>query len=462
MNVTGITEPVVLLVDDKKRDLNGAVLIAMHLRRLGVESHLEPLEAFRAVLAAYRPGMVIFNHLTAGHLVAWSRRLADMGVLTAVLPNEGIAYDPHDMAFIAGRHHNGAHVDFNFCWNEPYRRALIEEGAGDRTRMEVVGVPRFDFYFEPWSRILPQLPARDINRPRVLFCTSFQTARFWKLPKADGDKFFAPWFGRIPRVENYWRSIEAHWKSRQRSLDYLDALLKADKFEVILRPHPREDPEFYTRWIAGLPAARRRHLRFDATSPISALILGCDLEISCETCTTAIESWVAGKPTIELVFEHDPMWYCEEHARANIECDDPPKLPGLVEQQLRDPAQSEKREIRRRHLEKWCATPDGGSSLRLAQIVTRAMREKKPADWSKLTANDYRRAAKLLAFRKLGLAYHYDPLLALKRRLFRKRYALKHYVYEKSIKPGDVREARVKLERIWSNGFASATKKSAA
>src|SRR5437016_4636539 len=221
-------ESVVLLVDDKKRDLNGAALIALHLSRLGVQCHLEPLEGFRAALAAYRPGMIVFNHLTAGHLVEWSQKLARMGVLTAVLPNEGIAYDPEDLRYLAGRHHRGAQIDYVFSWNEPHRQATLADWPNAKTRVEVVGVPRFDFYFEPWSRAL-HTSARASSRPRLLVCTNFVVARYWELPRENADRFFAPWIGRIPIYDNYWRSIEAHWKGRARLLDYLNALIAADK-----------------------------------------------------------------------------------------------------------------------------------------------------------------------------------------------------------------------------------------
>lgn len=443
-----VCEPVVLLVDSKTRDLDVAALISLHLRELGVVCHLEPLEAFRAVLAAYRPGMVIFNHLTASHLVAWSKRLAEIGVLTAVLPNEGIAYDQHDLNYLAGRHHRDAHIDFIFAWNEPYRQAAVAERGNRKTDVEVVGIPRFDFYFEPWSQNYERLPATEGSRPRILLCTNFVAAKFKELPRIEGDKLFAQWVGRIPLYDNYRDAIEAHWRARIRLLDYLQALLITDKFEVVLRPHPREDLRFYSDWIAVLPTEHREQLRFAPSTPISSLILDCDLEISCETCTTAMESWIAGKPTVELIFERNPLWYRQEQAQCNVECADPARLPSIVEHELNNPRQPARQELRRKHLEKWAATPDGRSSLKLAQTVARAIQEKKRADWSKLDASDYRRAVKLHTFRRLGLAYHYDPLLALKRSLFVQRYAVKDEAYRKSIKPRDVAVARRQLEGL--------------
>jgi surface carbohydrate biosynthesis protein len=436
---------VVILVDSKTRDLDVAALTAHHLSGLGIECHLEPLEAFRAVLAAYHPAMVIINHLTASHLAAWSNRLAEMGVLTAVLPNEGVIYDPDNLRFLAGRFHRDAHIDYFFCWNEAHRQALVDQGIHKNSKLKVIGGPRFDFYFEPWSKAVTNLSVNTGRRPKVLFCTNFTTAQYWELPRSEADRLFAPWADRIPLYKNYWPAIETHWRSRQQALVYLEALIAENKFDIILRPHPSEDHTFYGRWLGTLSVSDRAQVEFDSTSSISSLILGCDIEISCETCTTAMESWIAGKPTIELIFERHPLWYREIQAKANIECDDPAKLPALVSEQLDRPLRQKLIELRREHLRQWCDSPDGKSCFRMAQIIADAVRTKKPANWSKLTVNDYRRATKLRGTQRLGVAYHFDPLLFLKQRLLPKRYAVKEYTYRKSIKPQDVAAARKRI-----------------
>lgn len=443
-------ESVVILVDDRKRDLKGAALIAVHLKQRGIVCHLEPLEAFRAVLGAYRPGMIVFNHLTASQLVAWSKRLADMGVLTAVLLNEGIILDAEQMEFLAGRFHKGAHIDYYFCWNEPHQQALLKQGFGS-SRIEVIGIPRFDFYFKPWSDVMrnSEPTARLGGRPRILVCTNFPLAKFKELPRDAADKLFAGWAGRIPVFKEYWRSIEANWNARQEFFIYLDSLVAAGKYEVVLRPHPRENPTYYHEWIKK-NSDDGRHVRFEPTDDISKLILNCDLEISCETCTTATESWIAGKPTIELVFGHDPLMYREEHALANVICEGPAELVALVDRELKNLSQPEKAEVRKRFLAKWCNSPDGRSSEKVAEKITEALRKKSATDWSKLTLNDYRRALKLHAYKKLGQAYHFDVLMPLKRLFFGKQYAVKHAAYEKSIKPRDVIDARRRLENALS------------
>jgi hypothetical protein len=281
----------------------------------------------------------------------------------------------------------------------------------------------------------------------VLLCTNFALARFWELPKAQADKFFAAWKDRIPVYSNYWQSVEASFKGSRRVLEFAGALAASDRFDLVLRPHPREAVERYAQWHARLPARQRERVRVDVSSNITSLILDCDLEVSCETCTTALESWIAGKPTIELELYKDPLLYHPQHAAANNACGDPRELPALVERILAEGEPATVLAARQRHLAKWCHSPDGRSSERLARAIADAVHQAKPADWSQLNASDRRRATKLRLLRNLGVAYHFDPLMPLKMRVNRGRYAIKDYSYRKSIKPRDVAEARRQLKK---------------
>ncbi len=439
---SSIGEPVVILVDNKIRDLNVAALIAHHLETMNVRCHLEPLEAFRAAVGAYRPGMIIFNHLNASHLASWSRRLAELGVLVGVLPNEGFVYDDESRPFMAGRYHQ-AHVDHFLCWNRMHRDALVAESKEKARNVHVVGVPRFDFYFEPWSRLQPPAPPKS-KLPRVLVCTNFILTWFIE-EDANRKTSYGGSNATAATLRDYGGTVEAHQRGRARLLDYLDALVDDGRYEVVLRPHPNEEHSFYQRWIDGLSPARRARLLYEPRGSITSLILSCDLEISCESCTTAIESWVARKPTIALLFEKHPMLYRRQFGSLNYTCEDPRELPDLVARHLAMPDQAEKNELRAQHLEKWAATPDGLAAWRIARIVADAVSTKEPADWSKLTFNDWRRAMRLKLMQGIGHAYHFDASLWLKRRLFPGRYTVKDRGYRKSIRPNDVSHARQRL-----------------
>ena len=316
-----------------------------------------------------------------------------------------------------------AHVDHFLCWNRMHRDALVAESKEKARNVHVVGVPRFDFYFEPWSRLQPPAPPKS-KLPRVLVCTNFVLTWFIE-EDANRKTSYGGSNATAATLRDYGGTVEAHQRGRARLLDYLDALVDDGRYEVVLRPHPNEEHSFYQRWIDGLSPARRARLLYEPRGSITSLILSCDLEISCESCTTAIESWVARKPTIALLFEKHPMLYRRQFGSLNYTCEDPRELPDLVARHLAMPDQAEKNELRAQHLEKWAATPDGLAAWRIARIVADAVSTKEPADWSKLTFNDWRRAMRLKLMQGIGHAYHFDALAvaqtaAIPRPIYRK------------------------------------------
>jgi hypothetical protein len=80
-------------------------------------------------------------------------------------------------------------------------------------------------------------------------------------------------------------------------------------------------------------------------------------------------------------------------------------------------------------------------------MLEKAIHAKKPSKRT-YTFSERRKAAKLLALRRLDLAYNFDPLLWFKRRLLPKNYATKSFVYQKTIRPSDVVSARQQLAHI--------------
>lgn len=436
------------MVDDKKRDLVVASMIAHALAQRNITCHLEPLEAYRAVLAAYRPQMIVFNHLTASHLVKYSKRLAEMGVLTAVLLNEGLCYDDEERLYNAGKHHTTAHIDMFFSWNQPMKDSLIQLGFGNSTKIEVTGPPRFDTYFTPWSKLFPVEPRAQNSRPRVLVCTNFGLTKFHDLPKEQVDQFFSPWSSRLETYRDYWGLVNSHYNSSRRIFDYLNALVQSHRFHLTIRPHPRENLKLYHAWMKNLNEKDRAWVRLDNTSNITQAMFDCDVHISCENCTTAMEAWIAGKPTVELVFDRHPVLYAPFFAELQPLCDDPVLLPEIVEAQLKNPEQTSYRAGRKKHLARWCNAPEGKSIQKIADLIAEALRNQKSPDWSQLNWNDFRRAWKLKLFKMLGLAYHFDPLLPLKKILAPHKYAMKFGVYQKAIKPSHVRYMQKELEKI--------------
>jgi surface carbohydrate biosynthesis protein len=390
--------------------------------------------------------MIVFNHLFASHLVDWSKRLRDIGVLTGLLTNEGMMRSQEARLFQSGRHHREGHVDLFFCWNEAHRQAIEQEGVYKDARVETIGVPRFDFYFEPWANIVRRHDPEPRTRPRILFCTNTGLVKFKDLPREHGDRHFAAWAGYQKNYGDPWARVEAQGNARKKFVEHAAALAASGKYEIVFRPHPAEREDFYRSWLTTLPAEHRANVCIDGRSNITSLILDCDLQISEEGCTTGVESWIAGKPTIGLTMYHNSPLNFEERAQCHVRCENSTLLSALVDAQLANPEQDEFRELRRQHLVKWCGSPDGRSCERIASAIAEMLRARRVSDWAMINANDYRRAAKLFGYKRLGLPYHFDPLLFLKRRVLGNRYAMKQLAYEKSIKPADVVASRRRID----------------
>lgn len=442
---------VVFLVDNKRRDLMVAGLIAHQLERIGIDCALEPLESTFAALAAYQPDMVIFNHLSASHLVRYSHRLRQLGVLVAVLPNEGLIYKDEIRDFIALRSHSDAHADLYFCWNEALANSIRKFNPDLENAIRVVGIPRFDFYCKPWSMLYEQGASSPKARPTILVCTNYVFAKYHELPPEEGARLFDDWANRIPLYRDYRGAIATHHANRQRLFNFLRPLLATGRYDVVLRPHPSEEASWYAARIAELPEEQKPFVRLEADRNITDLILNCDLEISMDTCTTALESWIAGKPTIDLDMQHHPMLTNEIVHPLNVHCSDPAELPRLVAEALAEPTQAAYAEKRAPHLAYWCHQPDGTAAEKVAEAIQNAIAARGPnPDLSrKLSLDDRRKGLKLRALRAFGLPYNWSPFLKWQQLTASGKAAIKRGIYAKTITPQDVRRVR----RIFTDTF---------
>jgi hypothetical protein len=197
----------------------------------------------------------------------------------------------------------------------------------------------------------------------------------------------------------------------------------------------------------------RKNLTLDQDTNITTLILDCDLEISMDRCTTALEAWAAGKPTIELAFERHPMLSGSDREALNVQCRDPSELVALIDGVLADPAQSAYRSGRRDHLVRWLVGPDGNSSRRVAEAIVRRIRASNPrGPRGGFTFAERKKAAKLKLLRGLDLPYNWQPWMPIRRRVQPTKSELSWRKQQKAIRPSDVRQMMDRLQSIQLDG----------
>ncbi len=433
---------VVIFVDSKPRDLMGDALIAYHLEKRGVRVILEPLASWRSCLGAWKPDFILFNHLNADHLARFSQELKSYGVLSGILPNEGIFYVKGDLEFSSRKIFDNMHCNLILSWNDTHTHALIENNVIQSDQIQSIGVPRFDFYSPPWSQLYHN-PSLKKSRPVVLVNSNFSCAHFHDLPAKDGDDFFSPWIEEIPCFADYRNAINTHHHAQSQFPQFVDTLIKEDKYDIYVRPHPREDPRIYLNWYASIPDSQKKHLHLADMFNITELILACDLEISCENCTTTLEAWLANKPTVGLTFAKHPMFYTQEVCSMQPECNTPENLPALVDHALANPDQPEFKNDRLAHLEKWIYKPDGKSAERAADAILHAIENRPQPKNIRLSFGTRRRGLKLRMHSAINEPYNSRIKHVTKYKIFGKKgkQTIRYRNYLKAIRPSEVKEA---------------------
>ena len=443
-----------IFVDLPGRDLMGDALIAHELGKLGIDCHLEPLQSWQAGIYAYEPDFVLYNHLTTEKLANYSQELKGYGVLVGCLLNEGLAYEASVREFVSKPQYPNIHCDLFLCWNNAHRDALIEQGFCSPPEMaRTVGCPRFDFYKEPWREVYESKLVKKDGRPVILVNTTFALAHFQTLPKENADRFFEPWKNKIANLTDYMALVKDNFDSRGMLPAFLEELLRTDKYRIILRPHPREELAFYHDWLATLPADQRELITLEERAretPPFASIIASDVVVNCEDCTTAMEAWLADKPTVTIALTRHPIYFTETYKRLSPVVDTPAALLAGVEEALRSPQQGDYAEKRKEHLDRWLGHHQGDSARRAALEIKAAIDSRERAPSIPKRFGNMRKALKLKFLHLFNEPYTFQPKHYLKkaRNVRQEKLPVKFTSYLKSVRPNDVAEARKKLREI--------------
>lgn len=441
---------IVILIDHKTRDLPGAALIAHHLSKMGIDAHLEPLESWRSCLYAWKPDLVLFNHLLHEHLHRLSAQLHEWGVLVGCLLNEGLCQGDNIRKYLSEPQSPDLHCDLFLPWNDPHRKALIEaEFVTPPENAITVGVPRFDFYCKPWSKYYEKDKATD--RTRILFNTTFALAPHYEYSQEKKDLLKTSFGGgKVPEFSDHNQMIEDHYKGRASVHEYLKPLVESNQFEITIRPHPREDIGFYQELIGKIDSPGTAHVTIERDCSIFESILNNDIILNCEDCTTSIESWMARKPTITLLFEQSPVFFTDFFAQCSPQVDKTDNLISAIARELANPTQPDFKEPRQAHLDKWLYRTDGKSALRAATAIKEILEQRNPSPSYPFSIANLRRGLKLKLMRLLN-----EPSHAQMTQIFRRQKTTdkgqidrRYRDYLKAVRPSDVSEIMTRLDSI--------------
>ena len=430
---------VVYLVDQKKRDLPGSVLVQYHLEQMGIECILEPVQAWGAAIGYHRPDMVVLSNLFSEGYVQYSHDLHDIGVKICVVPNEGAAFNEEWQRYRAFEKYPEAFVDRFISWNKLQADLTYDnlKTTNPDIVCDVTGCPRFDFHFPPLAN-----PRKD-KRPTALICTMFVCAHYFTKDKKEAEDWLKQFVGKISAFDDWWGTIENDYRGREAFLLAMDEFVASTDLRLILKPHPNEPSDVYEAWYDGLSADDKDRVQLEPSRRIDELLSECDVLATSNTCTTAVEAWMRKIPVIELSFSKGPSSYFHEMSQWNPQFEDW-QLAAAELVRLADGGDEPEdlHDGRFEHLETWYGNPTGDCALKAARAMAECVHDAKP-DYSKLPMTYRRKGTKLFGMHKINKPYGWHPLTPLKAKLLPRKYGNKAKIASRAMTTAEA--------KVWQN-----------
>ena len=412
---------VVYLVDQKKRDLPGSVLVKYHLEQLGVKCILEPVQAWGAAVGYHKPDMVILSNLFNDGYVQYSKDLHAVGVKVGILPNEGAVFDAEWQRYRAFEKYPEAFVDRFISWNKLQADLTYEnlKATNPDIVCDVTGCPRFDFHFPPLAN------AREDERPTALICTMFGRAHYFAKDKKEAEDWLEKYVGTISAFDDWWGMIEKDYRYRESFMEAMDEFVGSTDLRLILKPHPNEPSDIYEEWHTKLSSSDQSRVQLEPLRQIDELLSECDVLVTCNTCTTAVEAWMRRIPVMELTFTREVPFYFHELSQWNPQFDDWQAAAAEMSKLANGAAQEEVLWTGRDdHLNAWYGNPTGDCAIKTAKAIAECVQHADP-DYSKLPFSYRRRGAKLYGMHKIKKPYGWHPLTPLKDKFMPRKYGNK-------------------------------------
>ncbi len=290
---------VLFLVPYRARDLDGHALVGHHLKtRHGIASRFTNGYGIPGKLVRHAPDAVVFDHLTWDFKAQEALLAKRLGMKVFLLPTEGLFQEPDTAAHAAGKHFGAtAILDGLFSWGQYVRRAILDQGLADPSRVHLTGCPRFDFYAEPClslvesrEEFLGGLGFPDPAAPLVLWATS--TPYVARDRKRIVRRYVRRGHWTLQQIEDELHDEERMFAEGCALLRRLAAAHPAWNF--VIKVHPAEWAEPYAPFLREF-----RNVRIAHTEPIRGFLVHADVLLQ-RNCTTASEAWMLGKPVVDL------------------------------------------------------------------------------------------------------------------------------------------------------------------
>jgi surface carbohydrate biosynthesis protein len=309
--------PVLLIADHKWRDLPGLALLKVWLEeRYATPAVIVHYNLWAAALAAFRPSVVCLPTLTGPREQEIARVAHASGSAVVVIPSEGIPVDREVLPVVACTHVNLSSVDLWLGWSDQVRDFQVAHGGLRPEQVVTTGVNRFDFYVQPYRAHL--LPPADLRRryglrpdsPLVTWATNYGHAGYAK--KATEAYIEHDWKVRGLTALPHYQDPRAYAHADARAMEQahtamLEVFQRFPHIDFIVKTHPAERLDIYLGYMERCRARGVRNVVLVNREYIGDVLNASSLHIH-RYCTTGIEAWMMGVPTISL---HSDDWHLD-------------------------------------------------------------------------------------------------------------------------------------------------------
>lgn len=371
---------ILISIDHKWRDLPGYVYLGHLLKKKNfkVEYCRNGLERF--YIQGFKPHIIIINHLYDKRRQEYLKKIADNGINVIILPTEGIPTLAKYREISAGVENDLSSLTLHFLWNEPMKEVTSKNATITEEKLKVIGVPRFDFYKEPLSKTLisknefiKKYHLKE-NLPIITFATNYTQAQF-----ATQNQDFLKEDSEILGYDKFLREMEDEETISQKDFKSRDIAIKAfiklvkelENVNFILKLHPSEEHTYYFDLLQNELKDYTDRVTVIIQEYIWDILNVTDIELK-RSCTTGIESWILGHPTIEMKLNPKEWYYSPEHVVGSDIVTDYDELKNTIQAYLNGKDISEdKKQKREDFLNTWCYKVDGKSTSRAVEEISK-------------------------------------------------------------------------------------------
>lgn len=240
--------------------------------------------------------LIIFDHLEWGFKANQLKFAKKLGIITVVIPTEGLFFDEKTVRRVVGEHNNiSQYVDLHFTWGK-YVNQIITNNNLIQGESIISGCHRFDFYSKKYSKLysskedfLKSMGFENPYSPTILWATNtvYLSRNHKKIIKSYSKK--SNWTEK--EIKNVIQD-ELNQFNEQKKIICRIAEERKD-WNIIIKIHPAE-------WVSPYIEFEKNYsnIKIQYNKPIKEFLKHCDLVIQ-RNCSVASEAWMNNKPVLQ-------------------------------------------------------------------------------------------------------------------------------------------------------------------